>query len=98
MYYGVFQSTDLRDRRTQIKKFSSLKAALKWKEIDNGLFTHDDPDAARNHHHSFKYIYEYHGRIDKKDKIFQYNGTSTYPCTENDKLATYLYKYGTEIK
>lgn len=93
-----FQSTDLRNRRTQIKKFSSLKSALKWKGINNGLFTYGDPDAARNHHHSFKSIYEYHGRIDRKDKIFQYTGTPTYPCTENDKLAIYLFKYGTEIK
>ena len=98
MYYGIFQSTDLRDRRTQIKKFSSLKAALKWKAQGNGQFTYDDPDAARNHHHSFKYVYEYIGRINKKDVIFMYNGTPTYPCTENDKLATYISKYGTEIK
>lgn len=30
MFYGVEQSTDMRDRRTQIVKFTNISALKKW--------------------------------------------------------------------
>ena len=67
--------------------------------MDNsGIYTYDNPEAERNWHHTFRYGYEYHGRIDKKDDIFKDSGTSTYPRSFNDNLSSYLYKYGHEIK
>lgn len=97
MYYGVEKSTDMRDKRTVIKKFSSKTALLKWMK-NSGGFTHDDPESARNYHHTFREGYELNGRINKKDKIFNNRGTPTYPRNYNDNLASYLYVYGVEIK
>lgn len=98
MYYGVEQSTDMRDKRTVIKKFASNKVALlKWMK-NSGGFTYDDPESARNYHHTFRKGYELNGRVNKKDKIFMESGTPTYPRNDADNLAAYLYKYGSEIK
>lgn len=96
MYYGVEQSTDLRDRRTVIKKFTTERSLNKWME-KSGEFTYADPESARNYHHTFRYGYYLNGRIDKKNSIFKESGTSTYPLREADKVANYLYKYGEEI-
>lgn len=98
MFYGVEQSTDLRDRRTNIVKFKSETALKKWLSLGQCKLTYSDPDAARNHHHTLKYGYELARRVDRKDPIFKYSGTSTYPCTQEDNLVNYLYKYGTEIE
>jgi hypothetical protein len=97
MFYGIEQSTDMRDKRTVIKKFNTKPALLKWLQHCVG-FTYDDPDAARNHHHSFRSGYELMGRIDKKDKVFTYHGTPTYPCTSKDQLVNYIQKYGQEVE
>lgn len=100
MFYGIEQSTDLRCRNTIIKKFSTKNALLKWMNLPNtsGRFTYADPEGARNYHHSFRYGYDLKGRIDKKDPIFKDYGTSTYPKRVNDQIASYLYKYASEIK
>lgn len=97
MIYGVEQSTDLRDRRTKIKKFTSLRSALKWASSSGG-FTHDNPEEARNYHRTFRELYELNGKVNYKDKIFTNNGTPTYPCSKEDNLAMYLYAYAEEIK
>ena len=99
MYYVVTYSTDLRNKQTQIKKFTSEKAAIKFAKIDNGNFTYADPESARNWHHTFKRVYEYPGRMDRKwiDKEKTYS-SPTYPCTENDAIHSYLYRFAQEIK
>ena len=97
MIYGVEQSTDLRDRRTKIKKFTSLQSALKWVSSSGG-FTYDNPEEARNYHRTFRELYELKGSVNYKDKIFSNSGTPTYPCSKDDNLATYLYVYAEEIK
>lgn len=96
MFYGVEQSTDMRCPRTVIKKFKNKNALLKWMK-NSGGFTYEDPDGARNHHHTFRYGYELHGRIDKKDPIFSYTGTTTYPKNKEDNMAWYLMRNGLEI-
>lgn len=93
MYYGVEQSTDLRNKQTVIKKFSSNKGLLNWMQ-NSGNFTYPDPESARNYHHTYRYGYILLGRIDKKDPIFKDFGTRTYPNNYEDQIATYLYKYG----
>ena len=97
MFYGIEQSTDMRDKRTVVKKFTTKVALLKWLQGGGG-FTYNDPEAARNYHHSFRSGYELSGRIDKKDKVFSYHGTPTYPCTSKDQLANYIHKYGQEVE
>lgn len=97
MFYGIEQSTDMRCPRTVVKKFTSESSLKKWL-TNSGNFTYSDPDAARNHHRSFRYGYWLDGRINKKDEIFSYNGTTTYPRSEVDNLATYIRHYGLEIK
>lgn len=97
MIYGVEQSTDQRCKQTKIKKFTSKIAANKWAK-HSGNYTHDDPESARNYHHTFRSLYDYSGRINKKDDIFKDNGSRDYPRSEADKLAHYLWKYGIEIK
>lgn len=98
MFYGVEQSTDLRDRKTIIKKFTSLVALNRWVLGKSGNFTYENPEDVQNYHRTFRYGYELDGRVDKKDSIFKDIGTSTYPRSLNDNIALYLYKYGKEIK
>lgn len=54
MYYGISQSTDMRNQKTVVKKFTSLRAAHTWAKIGNGEYTYKYPDAAKNWHHTFK--------------------------------------------
>lgn len=96
MFYGVQQSTDMRCPRTEIKKFSTIKALKKWME-NSGGFTYGDPKEARNYHHNLRYGYELSGRINKKDPIFNDLGTRDYPQNDNDRMANYLYMYGEKI-
>lgn len=98
MIYGVEQSTDLHYPKVVIKKFTSVSAAKKWQETKNGKFTYSDPEGARNYHHTFRYIFELQGRIDKKNKIFKNEGSRDYPKTYNDQVFDYLCKCGKEIK
>lgn len=98
MFYGVEQSTDSRNQKTVIKKFSSEKSLRKWMDESTGRYTYECPESARNYHRTFRYGYEYSGRIDRKHKIFSSSGTPTYPRNYNDNLSTYLWKYGKEIK
>ena len=96
MLYGIEQSTDMRCKRTVVKKFSSLSALKKWLE-NSGGYTYSYPDSANNWHHTFRSGYELIGRIDKKHKLFHDNGTPTYPRNEQDKLASYIQMFGTEV-
>lgn len=96
MYYGIEQSTDLRDKRTVIKKFTSQAALRKWM-ANSGGYTYGDPDAARNHHRTFRSGFELKGRINNADEIFSRRGTPTYPLFDSDKLAIYIMEYGEEI-
>ena len=97
MYYGISQSTDLRSPNTEVKKFTSKKAALSWQAIGNGAYTYGDPRGARNYHHTFNRVYELCGRIDKKHPIFKDCGSRDYPRNNLDNLAYYIYKYGHEV-
>jgi len=97
MYYGVEQSTDMRNKMTTVKRFYSKRALLRWMDSPVG-FTHADPEAAGNYHHSFRYGYYLEGKIDWKDPIFKSKGTRDYPLTKDDLLATYLRVYGKEIE
>lgn len=98
MYYVIKQSTDLRCRNTVIEKYRTIKAALQHCNIGNGEYAHADPEEARNYHHVLNRVYSYSGKIDqafiKKEMGY---GTSTYPVTRLDAIATFLYTYGTEI-
>ena len=96
MFYGIEQSTDMRGPKTVVKKFSGKPALRKWLQGGGG-FTYSDPDAARNHHRSFRSGYQHIGRIDKKDKIFSSYGTRDYPRNDADNLARYLQAYGSEL-
>ena len=91
MYYGVSQSTDLRDRRTKILKFKTVESLRKWLSTGSGEFTYKNPEESRNYHHTYKSGYFVQGRIDFKDKIFKSSGTPTYRVTKEDNIATYLY-------
>ena len=95
MFYGIEQSTDLRDRRTVIKKFQSLTTLQKWMK-NSGGFTYENPEESRNYHHTFRSGYELVGRVNKSDPIFKKD--STYHSTANDKMTRYIWKYGKEIE
>lgn len=97
MFYGISQSTDMRCKNTIVKKFTSERALKRWLGYGSGNYTYEDPEQARNYHHTFKYGYEFHGRVDKKDPIFKDFGSSTYPRTTNDNLASYIYQHGRKI-
>lgn len=97
MYYVISKSTDLRCLDTQIKKFTSIVAAKRYASIGQGKFTHKNPKEANNYHHTYNYVYELTGRINKKDKIFKDKGSPTYPKTYNDNLAEYIRTYGIEL-
>ena len=96
MIYGIEQSTDLRNKQTVIKKFTSITAANKWASISGG-FTHKDPKEAKNYHHTYRRLFKLSGRIDRKAEEFKERGTSTYPLNDEDRLANYVYRYGEPI-
>ncbi len=96
MFYGIAQSTDMRDPDTYIIKFTAKSALFKWMR-GGGDYTHSDPAAARNYHRTFRRGYELQGRIDKRDAIFGDRGSHTYPRNEKDNLAYYIKKYGREL-
>jgi hypothetical protein len=97
MIYGIEQSTDLRCSRTVIKKFTSEKAATAWAARAPG-FTYTSPEIANNYHHTLRRIYNYRGRINKKDLIFQRKDTPTYQKIDLDRLADYIKTYGEEVE
>ncbi len=97
MYYGVEQSTDMRDHRTVIKKFARESPLRVWMQ-NSGGFTYGDPEGAQNFHHTFRYGYRLDGRIDMRDRVFKNLGTPTYPVSRNDQIATYLFKHGERIE
>ena len=98
MFYGVEQSTDLRDRRTVVKKFSSESALRRWIGNGGGELTYADPDLARNWHHTFREGYELVGRIDRKNRIFSDVGTRDYPRCAADNMASYIARYGYPVE
>lgn len=100
MIYGIEHSTDMRSRRTQIRKFETLTAARRWVENQPKRFTHDNPYLEQNYHHTLRTLYEFEGRVDKKDPIFKQGDTmrhSVYRPSFNDMLAQYIHQYGREI-
>lgn len=98
MFYGIEQSTDLRDRRTAVKKFASESALRRWIGNGGGELTYADPESARNWHHTFREGYELVGRIDRKSRIFSDVGTRDYQRCAADNLAAYINKFGTPVK
>lgn len=103
MYFGIEKSTDLRNPQTVIVKFAKndKKKIKAWFfSKSNGEFTYDNPEAARNHHHTFRYIYEYDGylRMTKKeiDEIKKYS-TSMYPIYTDDARAKIIEKYAFKL-
>lgn len=100
MYYGIEQSTDLRRPNTVVKKFVSRSAALRWRDEPgmSGRSTYGDPEGARNWHHTYRRVYELQGRLDRKHEVFRDRGTSTYPRSDADNLASYLYRFGQEVE
>jgi hypothetical protein len=100
MLYGIEQSTDMRDKRTVIKKFTSQKAALAWAK-NSGGYTYADPVGARNHHKTFRYVYDLPNGlrhyIKAVEKCFSY-ATNTYPVSRSDAEASVIQEYGTEIE
>lgn len=97
MFYGIEQSTDLRCPQTEVIKFHDEKELRKWMERSGG-YTYDDPDSARNHHHTYRYGYEHIGRIDKKHPAFKAKGSGFYPMTDADRLANYLRRTASELR
>lgn len=97
MYYGISQSTDLNHPHTVVKKFTSLRAAHAWAKIGNGDYTYKDPEVAKNWHVTLKEVWEIHGRINKKDPIFQKRGTPCYPRSDAYNLADYIMTYGWKV-
>lgn len=99
MYYGVEQSTDLRHPDTVVKKFKTKAEALRWKKEPgkNGRTSYSNPEEARNWHHTFRKVYKFSGWIDWKHPTFRDKGTATYPRSDLDRMATYLWIAGEEI-
>jgi hypothetical protein len=102
MIIGIEQSTDLRDRRTALKKFSSVKAAEKWKNHeDNGKLTHGEhAEVQRNYHHSFRTVYEVDARRITKsyiNKLISETRHSIYQLSTNDAKARIIQKIGVEL-
>jgi hypothetical protein len=93
MFYGVEQSTDLRDRRTMVKRFASESAPRRRIGNGGGEFTYADPELARNWHRAFSEGYELNGRIDRKNGIFSEVGTRDYPRCATDNLAAYIHRF-----
>ena len=91
MYYGVEQSTDLRNQRTVIKKFTSIKSLYKWLDQCNNDYTYADPEGARNWHRTIREGYELCGHINKKDAIFHDRG---HQLTLAMKMITWLHIFG----
>lgn len=98
MYYVIEQSTDMRCKNTKIRKFRSVKSAKQYAS-HGGFYTHDNPEEARNYHHTFREVYEFCGRMNAKIlSEYKNTGTSFYPVSDNDAIAKYLWKYGKEIE
>lgn len=103
MYFGIEQSTDLRNPQSIIVKFGKMdKRKLKswFFNNRNGEFTYVDPKTANNYHHTFRSIYIYDGylRMTKKEimEIKKYS-TSMYPIYEDDARAQIIKKYAYKL-
>ena len=97
MYYGIEQSTDMRALATIVRKFATRSSVEKWVASGGGGFTHKDPEASRNYHHTFRHAYEMAGRVDKRSEIMRRRGTSMYPRSMADNLAHYVMVHGKEL-
>ena len=108
MFYGVEQTTDQRCPDTKIKKFTSLKQALKWRSNSGGYAwpgaaRNDIPGPLRNFHHRLREVYEM-PRGWRKPSSKQLNkeawerSTSMYPRSSNEILASIFFRKGIEIK
>jgi hypothetical protein len=58
MIYGIEQTTDLRDRQTRIKKFTTKARALTWLSEGGKLAFPGDP---KNAHHRLRELWEVKG-------------------------------------
>jgi len=94
MFYGVEKSTDMRDPRTKVKPFRNEKALKKWM-MGGGGFTHENPDEARNHHHTLRYGYNLPGGLPRK--IEKPLSSPDYPRTMEDGKEDYLYRHAETI-
>lgn len=101
MIYGIEYSTDMRDRRTKVTKFRSIKRAVEWASVSGG-YTHGEPVAAMNWHRTFRAVVEtYDGwRVPSNavlDAQARQRSTPTYPMTPNDVLADSIFRNGRRI-
>ncbi len=95
MIYGIEESTDMRDPRTVIKKFTSVQSAKRWC-ANSGKFTHDNPETAQNYHHTFRTIYQspLGWRLPSKKQIeleVRHNMGSIYSPSTNKVIATHIH-------
>jgi hypothetical protein len=99
--YGIEQSTDMRAPQTRIIRFRSKAAALKWRDERGGELTHDDPEAARNWHHTFRSVYvTTEGLPSRKamEAMAFRESTSMYPKTMQDIMARMIFMRGAEVE
>ncbi len=97
MYYGISQSTDLRAPDTEVKKFTSKRVALKWAE-KSGYLTHGDwADEVRNHHHTFRKVFQFKGRLPKFKSEDRYTH-GMYARSAESLKAIYIQENGEQIK
>lgn len=105
MFYGIEQSTDLRAPATVVKRFASRSAAMRWKAAKSGEFTHADPAAERNHHRTFRSVYELKASSGKRlpskaecDRMAAKESTSMYPRSGMDVLAKFIVVWGDAVE
>jgi len=98
--YGIEQSTDMRDKRTIIKTFSSESTALKWKEYSGHLTHGENAEVQKNYHHTFRCVYVLVGRLPTPKSIEKIRSEwrhSIYAKSVNDVKADYISSNGTEF-
>lgn len=104
MFYGIEQSTDLRDPRTSIKKFRSSNSARRWLNEyinENIRYVYKNPDLARNHHQWIRRVYEVIKMRPPSERTLaeeaRKDSTRDYPRTSLDMLAKWITSYGDKI-
>jgi hypothetical protein len=90
-YAVVESSTDLRCPDSRVRFYTSL-AKARADAAQGGDYTHDDPETARNWHHTFRTIYALPSGWRKPTaamlaRLAQAASTTTYPRTVQDALA-----------
>ncbi len=101
MRYALTEkSTDMRDPRSVVKFTTSRREAVAWLKRSGG-FTHADPVAARNYHHTFREVYEIPSGWRKPsqrelDLRARKDATPTYPRNSTDVLRGIVEDVGVE--